>query len=1435
MPNWKKVIVSGSDASLKSVYASNQSTFDAGITVNGTNSTLYNNVAFLDLNGISGSRIDLHGNNNINTITTNINDLSIRIPCGSAVFEVDKGSYEIYASQSIYLSSDVTSSANILISGSLLVGTSSFTQNNNERVLIDSGITDSFNLITARTNVNNYSQFNLTNKSSGVSASSDIVATNNIGTETTYFVDMGINGSNYINNGNGIGQANDAYLYTTGSNLLVGNITPGKDIKIFTSGGFVNINSNTTITGSLLATDSVIFSGSHDISNPTIKIYGDTQFDGGIKLTPVSDIIDTSISASYIFTSGSTNDLYFSQNSNGYNNVTRLRWLEGNLYSGLLNGGIIGTASSTVFTVSSGSGIIVNLNASLNDNPYPTIKYVKWNNLSSSISPLSASYDQTYVSIDQNSHIYTQGTPFIDGQYDTLIPVGIVLHQNRSTINNVKTIASVAYGWKQRSNTFIQAFGALKLSGFTIQTSGSAGIMVGSGTAFADGANYVLDPNNTSYITDSGTTVSKIWRYKQSGSAWVYDTNGGAGYTDFDQDYYNNPDTGVLTAMTNGQWSVQRLFWFPNSVAKAVVAYYGNAVYNSEAEARDNLNFERFNESPNTAANAIYLGAIAFRGDFVNWTDPNRYSIYPGGLFRNVGGSGGGGNISTTLLSGLSDVNITSPTNGQPLIYNNTSLKWENNSYISASISGNANTATTASYSINAISASYALSSSFSNKTILADSASYVLNAISSSFANNSQTASYVTSLNQNVTITGSLTATGDIITQGNIIAQQYIVSSSVAYFTESFSSGSTKFGNSLDDTHQFTGSVNITGSLNANLTGSVLGTGSYALSSLSSSYASSSFYAANANLATYASNIALLTDTTDTTLYPVFSGNIAANGYSTLRGNPSGALSYNATNFILTLSSGGIIAPSFTGSLSGTASYSTQALSSSYANNASTADLAINSTNSTSASYAITSSYSNKSSLSDSATNATSSSYANNASTANLASTASYVLNAISASYANNASTANNATSASYSITSSYSNKSSLSDNSTNATTASYVINAVSASYANNASTANTSLSSINALTASYVLNAISASYANNASTANLATTASYVINAISASYASSALSSSYAIRSTDSNNALTASYVSLAQTASNANFLDGYDSTDFARLAVVNRFTTNQIITGSLTTTGDIITQGNIVAQQYIISSSVSYFTESFSSGSTMFGNSLDDTHRFTGSIYVTNSLNINGTQTIVPTPGSGPLYVGLIISGSNTNGGTNYVDYLKPVNTAVGATNINKYYRLNSTGDIEIINSAYSSTIYSLSDSGNGYYAGGLGVGTASPTTPGLIRASNDVVSFYSSDERLKDNKVKINNALIKLDKINGYEFDWIPAPGIHENEGHDIGVIAQEIEAILPEIVTTRDNGYKAVKYEKIVPLLIQAIKELKTEIDSLKSGNYNKWD
>jgi hypothetical protein len=102
---------------------------------------------------------------------------------------------------------------------------------------------------------------------------------------------------------------------------------------------------------------------------------------------------------------------------------------------------------------------------------------------------------------------------------------------------------------------------------------------------------------------------------------------------------------------------------------------------------------------------------------------------------------------------------------------------------------------------------------------------------------------------------------------------------------------------------------------------------------------------------------------------------------------------------------------------------------------------------------------------------------------------------------------------------------------------------------------------------------------------------------------------------------------------------------------------------------------------------------------------------------------------------------------------------------------------------------------------------------------------IEASGDVIAFGSSDKRLKDNIQPITEPLWKVSQIGGYTFDWNDKQDTYE--GHDVGVVAQEIHKVLPEVVAERSNGYLGVKYEKIVPLLIESIKELKKEVDDIK--------
>jgi len=124
--------------------------------------------------------------------------------------------------------------------------------------------------------------------------------------------------------------------------------------------------------------------------------------------------------------------------------------------------------------------------------------------------------------------------------------------------------------------------------------------------------------------------------------------------------------------------------------------------------------------------------------------------------------------------------------------------------------------------------------------------------------------------------------------------------------------------------------------------------------------------------------------------------------------------------------------------------------------------------------------------------------------------------------------------------------------------------------------------------------------------------------------------------------------------------------------------------------------------------------------------------------------------------------------------------------------------------------------------------------LGYGESDTTEPGStyaldvsgsIGATADVVAYISSDKRLKDNIKNIANPLEKLEKLNGVEFDWNDKQDLYK--GHDIGVIAQEVEEVLPEIVDTREDGHKAVKYDRMVALLIEAVKEQQQQINELK--------
>lgn len=125
-----------------------------------------------------------------------------------------------------------------------------------------------------------------------------------------------------------------------------------------------------------------------------------------------------------------------------------------------------------------------------------------------------------------------------------------------------------------------------------------------------------------------------------------------------------------------------------------------------------------------------------------------------------------------------------------------------------------------------------------------------------------------------------------------------------------------------------------------------------------------------------------------------------------------------------------------------------------------------------------------------------------------------------------------------------------------------------------------------------------------------------------------------------------------------------------------------------------------------------------------------------------------------------------------------------------------------------------------------------AGGFSVGTTSDPGAGAIYATGNITAYFS-DDRLKTKLGKIENALDKLCSLDGFYYEANEtAQALGYEAKREVGVSAQKMQEILPEIVAPApvDNNYLTIRYERALPLIVEAIKELRAEIDALKKGN-----
>jgi len=219
------------------------------------------------------------------------------------------------------------------------------------------------------------------------------------------------------------------------------------------------------------------------------------------------------------------------------------------------------------------------------------------------------------------------------------------------------------------------------------------------------------------------------------------------------------------------------------------------------------------------------------------------------------------------------------------------------------------------------------------------------------------------------------------------------------------------------------------------------------------------------------------------------------------------------------------------------------------------------------------------------------------------------------------------------------------------------------------------------------------------------------------------------------------------------------------------------------------------------------------SFTSGGAVYATST--------SALTTGTLPIaSGGTGITTAPSSGALLIGTSAGGYSSA-------------TLTGTSN--RVTVTNSSGGITL------SAPQDIATTSNPQF-GSLGIGTAASGTAGEIRATNQITSYYS-DERLKEDIVEIQDALEKVMALRGVTYTPNSiAESLGYKKQNEVGVIAQDVEKVLPEAVkpapfdimlfenteiSRSGENYKTVQYEKLVPLLIEAIKELNKEVQQLK--------
>jgi hypothetical protein len=326
--------------------------------------------------------------------------------------------------------------------------------------------------------------------------------------------------------------------------------------------------------------------------------------------------------------------------------------------TGILYGGILtANIGGSTFNVSAGIGQKINIFPSIHGIT-TSIEYITWDNFSGITIDNIGTNQFTYIYIDENGDLNQQHTSFTDSQYKNEIPIGVLCHIDYAGVNLVTNAQNVAYDTPHRVEELTQVFGPIKSSGLIVTPDGpNLSLNRDSGSVFKIGTNYVNDQLEPDVIALASATPSKFCRVYRGITAGSYnfDTNSGSFYNYIDPTLYDD-GSGTLQTVNNNQWTVQRLYLFPNNPGD-IICYYGIAKYNSYADARDELESEIFTEATITRENAVFLGYLIVRGGAANLNLTADGRLIQSGFCRGIGVGGGGGGGSSGISTYVSTIN----------------------------------------------------------------------------------------------------------------------------------------------------------------------------------------------------------------------------------------------------------------------------------------------------------------------------------------------------------------------------------------------------------------------------------------------------------------------------------------------------------------------------------------------------------------------------------------------------------------------------------------------------------------------------------------------------------------------------------------------------------------------------------------------------------